>query len=65
MGAVFGSHVALGLELDRIHRLREQLVVFSDRDRIARDLHDLVIQRLFAADSASKACGGSLQANLP
>ncbi|WP_284764436.1 GAF domain-containing sensor histidine kinase [Arthrobacter sp. efr-133-R2A-63] len=49
MGAVFGSHVALGLELDRIHRLREELVVFSDRDRIARDLHDLVIQRLFAA----------------
>ncbi|MDQ0028673.1 sensor histidine kinase [Arthrobacter bambusae] len=49
MGAVFGSHVALGLELDRIHRLREQLLVFSDRDRIARDLHDLVIQRLFAA----------------
>ncbi|KRE80421.1 sensor histidine kinase [Arthrobacter sp. Soil762] len=49
MGAVFGSHVALALELDRIHRLREQLVVFSDRDRIARDLHDLVIQRLFAA----------------
>lgn len=49
MGAVFGSHVALGLELDRIHRLREQLVVFSDRDRIARDLHDVVIQRLFAA----------------
>ncbi|MGM7778791.1 GAF domain-containing protein [Arthrobacter sp. KNU-44] len=54
MGAVFGSHVALGLELDRIHRLREQLVVFSDRDRIARDLHDLVIQRLFA-------CGLSIQ----
>lgn len=49
MGAVFGSHVALGLELDRIHRLREQLMVFSDRDRIARDLHDVVIQRLFAA----------------
>ena len=49
MGAVFGSHVALALELDRIHRLREQLVVFSDRDRIARDLHDVVIQRIFAA----------------
>ncbi|WP_423184534.1 GAF domain-containing protein [Arthrobacter sp. NyZ413] len=49
MGSVFGSHVALALELDRIHRLREQLVVFTDRDRIARDLHDVVIQRLFAA----------------
>ncbi|YCH08893.1 GAF domain-containing sensor histidine kinase [Arthrobacter sp. alpha11c] len=49
MAPVFGSHVALALALDRIHRFREQLVVFTDRDRIARDLHDLVIQRLFAA----------------
>jgi two-component system sensor histidine kinase DevS len=49
MGTVFGSHVALGLELARAHRLREQIAVFSDRDRIARDLHDVVIQRLFAA----------------
>lgn len=49
MASVYGSHVALALALDRIHRSREQLVVFTDRDRIARDLHDLVIQRLFAA----------------
>lgn len=49
MGAVYGSHVALALELARVHRLREELLVFTDRDRIARDLHDLVIQRLFAA----------------
>ncbi len=49
MGAVYGSYIALALELTRVHRLREQLLVYSDRDRIARDLHDLVIQRLFAA----------------
>jgi two-component system sensor histidine kinase DevS len=49
MGSVFGSHVAVALELARAHRMREQLAVFTDRDRIARDLHDLVIQRLFAA----------------
>ncbi|WP_307857518.1 sensor histidine kinase [Paenarthrobacter sp. DKR-5] len=49
MSEVFGSHVALALELARAHRLREQQAVFGDRDRIARDLHDLVIQRLFAA----------------
>ncbi|MDJ0318838.1 GAF domain-containing sensor histidine kinase [Arthrobacter antibioticus] len=49
MSAVFGSHVALALELARTHRLREQIMVFTDRDRIARDLHDVVIQRLFAA----------------
>ncbi|MFC3493725.1 GAF domain-containing sensor histidine kinase [Glycomyces rhizosphaerae] len=27
---------------------RERLLIFRDRDRIGRDLHDLVIQRLFA-----------------
>jgi signal transduction histidine kinase len=38
------------LALDRIQALadREELAIVSDRDRIARDLHDLVIQRLFA-----------------
>jgi len=38
------------LALDRIQALadRQELAVLSDRDRIARDLHDLVIQRLFA-----------------
>ncbi len=45
----FTSHVALALELLRVHRQREQEAVFGDRDRIARDLHDLVIQRVFAA----------------
>jgi signal transduction histidine kinase len=40
----------VGLALDRARAVedREELAVLSDRDRIARDLHDLVIQRLFA-----------------
>ena len=33
----------------------EELLVLSDRDRIARDLHDLVIQRIFAAGMALQA----------
>jgi len=39
-----------GLTLDRAEALRErhELLLAKDRDRIARDLHDLVIQRLFA-----------------
>ena len=49
MSAVFGTQVSLALELASVHRMREEQAVLGDRDRIARDLHDLVIQRLFAA----------------
>jgi signal transduction histidine kinase len=48
MAAAFAGQAALTLELARVQRDRERLAVFSDRDRIARDLHDVVIQRLFA-----------------
>ncbi|WP_328835103.1 GAF domain-containing protein [Streptomyces europaeiscabiei] len=48
MIAGFAGHAALALEIADRRRDAEQLLVMSDRDRIARDLHDLVIQRLFA-----------------
>jgi signal transduction histidine kinase len=44
----FGSQAAMSLVLAEARRERERLAVYEDRDRIARDLHDLVIQRLFA-----------------
>ncbi|MFI7007313.1 GAF domain-containing protein [Streptomyces sp. NPDC050145] len=44
----FASQAALALVLADAQAGRERLAVFEDRDRIARDLHDLVIQRLFA-----------------
>jgi signal transduction histidine kinase len=44
----FAGQAALSLRLGAAARDREQLAVLGDRDRIARDLHDLVIQRLFA-----------------
>jgi signal transduction histidine kinase len=42
--------VQAALVLDRAHTARDHdmLTKLADRDRIARDLHDLVIQRLFA-----------------
>ncbi|WP_078105438.1 histidine kinase dimerization/phosphoacceptor domain-containing protein [Arthrobacter sp. SRS-W-1-2016] len=49
MGAYFGSHAALALQLQDTQMTREEDLVYLDRDRIARDLHDVVIQRLFAA----------------
>ena len=47
--AVFGSRVGLALGLVRARERREEQLLSTDRDRIARDLHDLVIQRLFGA----------------
>jgi len=48
MLATFAAQAAIGLELAEHRRQAEQLAVFEDRDRIAKDLHDLVIQRLYA-----------------
>jgi len=44
----FAGQAAIALRLGAAAADREQIAIFSDRDRIARDLHDLVIQRLFA-----------------
>ncbi|MHA6782132.1 GAF domain-containing protein [Pseudonocardia saturnea] len=44
----FAEQATLALELAENNRALRQLDVLADRDRIARDLHDHVIQRLFA-----------------
>ncbi|WP_406259878.1 GAF domain-containing protein [Actinacidiphila glaucinigra] len=44
----FAGSAALAMELAERRRAAEQLAQLEDRDRIARDLHDLAIQRLFA-----------------
>ncbi|WP_216698877.1 sensor histidine kinase, partial [Arthrobacter sp. H20] len=49
MAAEFATQISSALELTQMQIQREQDAVFGDRDRIARDLHDLVIQRVFAA----------------
>lgn len=46
----FASQAALALVLADHQHNRERLAVYEDRDRIARDLHDLVVQRLFATE---------------
>ncbi|MEU8226134.1 GAF domain-containing protein [Kribbella sp. NPDC048915] len=45
---LFAGQATLALERAQAQRDRDMLAVLEDRDRIARDLHDLVIQRLFA-----------------
>ncbi|MEU7364824.1 GAF domain-containing protein [Streptomyces hygroscopicus] len=45
----FAGQAAIAMKLAERRRDAEQLALLEDRDRIARDLHDLAIQRLFAA----------------
>jgi len=56
--ASFAAQAGVALELAASRAEAERLSVYEDRDRIARDLHDLVIQRLYAT-------GMSLQGTIP
>jgi signal transduction histidine kinase len=59
--STFAGQAALALERARAQDERDLLVVLADRERIARDLHDVVIQRLFATglhlQSAARLAG--------
>ncbi|RYB88401.1 GAF domain-containing protein [Nocardioides glacieisoli] len=46
--ASFAEQATLALQVARSRTDQARLIVFEDRDRIGQDLHDLVIQRLFA-----------------
>ena len=56
--ASFAAQAAIALELADVRSAAEQVTMLHDRERIARDLHDQVIQRLYAT-------GMSLQGALP
>lgn len=61
--AVLALHASAVLDREQGARERDQLTVLEDRDRIARDLHDLVIQRLFAVGLTLQ--GASRRAAVP
>ncbi len=55
MMAAFAGQAALAWQLATSERRMRELDVLTDRDRIARELHDHVIQRLFAVGLAMQA----------
>lgn len=60
MITTFAAQAGIGLELADHRKDAEQVAVFADRDRIARQLHDLVIQRLFATGMSLQAATGMM-----
>lgn len=53
----FAAQAALAVELAERRADAERIAVLTDRDRIARDLHDLAIQRLFATGMTLQSAG--------
>ena len=62
MVTTFSAQAGIGLELAEHRRYAERAAVYADRDRIARNLHDQVIQRLFATGMSLQAAIGMLPA---
>ena len=53
----FAAQAAVAMELAERRSDAEQIALLEDRDRIARDLHDLAIQRLFATGMTLQSAG--------
>ncbi len=62
MATTFSSHASTALELAEARRDQQRVLLLEDRARIARDLHDHVIQQLFAAGLMVQATAAHLDA---
>lgn len=62
MATTFSNHASTALELAEARRDQQRVLLLEDRARIARDLHDHVIQQLFAAGLMVQATSAHLDA---
>jgi signal transduction histidine kinase len=60
MATTFSNHAAIALELADARTDQQRVLLLEDRDRIARDLHDHVIQRLFALGLTVQSVAGGM-----
>ncbi len=57
--AALALAAGIAIENARLHNRVRQVAVYEDRDRLARDLHDTVIQRLFAVGLSLQSIAGA------
>ncbi|TFV54599.1 GAF domain-containing protein [Geodermatophilus sp. DF01-2] len=65
LAGAFAAQASVALELARSQQRERRLQVQADRDRIARDLHDHVVQRIFATGLALDRISRSLEEDHP
>jgi signal transduction histidine kinase len=65
LASAFAAQATVALELARSQQRERRLQVEADRDRIARDLHDHVVQRIFATGLALDRISRQLEATHP
>ena len=62
MASGFANQAALAIELAEARAEQQRALMFEERDRIAADLHDHVIQRLFATGLSLQGVAAALPA---
>jgi signal transduction histidine kinase len=65
LAATFTAQLGVALELARSQARERDLQMSADRDRIARDLHDHVVQRIYATGLALDRISRSLEGTAP
>ena len=60
LGVSFASHIGVAVDRAESQRTRRRVALLEDRSRIARDLHDHVIQRLFATGLSLQGTAAAL-----
>ncbi|WP_170861108.1 sensor histidine kinase [Trujillonella endophytica] len=65
LAAAFATQLGIASELARSQRRERELRLSAERDRIARDLHDHVVQRIYATGLALDRISRSLEPDAP
>jgi signal transduction histidine kinase len=64
MGVSFASHISVAIDRADARITRRRMALLEDRSRIARDLHDHVIQRLFATGLNLQAAAAAVEPSM-